>query len=1078
MIRGLVDFALNNRWLVLGLAVMLFGWGIVSFHNLPVEAYPDVANNYVQVITQWPGRAAEEVEQQVTTPIEIQMAGIPHMTHLRSTSLAGLSSVTMIFDDDSVNKDNRDQVFQRLGLVTLPAGLQPQMGTDWSPVGQIYWYTLRSTNPAYDSMELKSLQDWKLEKEFKSVPGVVDVSSFGGITREYQVRVDPEKLVAYGLSIGQVEQQLANNNTNAGGSFIEQGQQQVNVREVGLYRNVKDIEDTVLKTQSGTALRVKDIAMVIQGPKIRLGQIGKTCRFGSTPPAESGPSFSATDPCVDHTDKLGSKQAIHHEDGMLIDNGDVVEGIVLMQKGANSDATLEGIHQKVEELNSRVLPPGVKIVPFLDRSELLHYTTHTVLHNLTEGIILVIVILFLFLGNARGAIIVALTIPFALLFAAICLNLREIPANLLSLGALDFGMVVDGSVVVVENIVRHLSHGRKENATPAQQIREATHEVQRPVFYARAMIITAYLPIFTLQSVEGRLFKPMAWMVTFALLGALVFSLLLAPVLSSLLFPRGASEWQNPVMTWLTSRYRSSVKWAIEHRRVTVSLAGLALFLAGFLMFSGIIGSEFLPHLDEGSIWARGTLAPSTGPTESLRIMNEARLKLSAFPEVLKVVSQTGRPDDGTDTTGFFNTEYFVDLKPKDQWRPVFKENKEDLIAAMDRELERMPGVLWNFSQPISDNVEEAVSGVKGELAVKIYGDDLRTLEEKGDQIVSVMNKIQGVQDLGLFRVIGQPNLNYSVNREAAARYGINVADVQDAIQTAVGGNSVTQVLQGEARYDVAVRYLPQFRSTQDAIDNIRLLAPSGERVSLAQLTTVKTEDGAEEVYREGGQRYVAIKYSVRNRDLGSTVEEAIHKVDNEVKLPPGYKIDWAGEYASQKRSSRRLMLVLPITILIIFVILYSMFHSGKWALLILINVSMAPLGGLLALWLTGTHFSVSSGVGFLALFGVSVQVGVIMLEYINQMRVRGHSIEEAAIEGAVLRLRPIMMTMLVATLGLLPAATSHGIGSDSQRPFAIVIVGGLIGALLISVFLLPTLYVWIARPDDVLPTPETEFEN
>jgi cobalt-zinc-cadmium resistance protein CzcA len=1078
MIRGLVDFALNNRWLVLGLAILLFGWGTVSFHNLPVEAYPDVANNYVQVITQWPGRAAEEVEQQVTTPIEIQMAGIPHMEHLRSTSLAGLSSVTMVFDDDSINKENRDQVFQRLGQVTLPAGLQPQMGTDWSPVGQIYWYTLRSTNPAYDSMELKSLQDWRLEKEFKSVPGVVDVASFGGATREYQIRIDPDKLIAYGLSIGQVEQQIANNNQNAGGSFIEQGTQQVNVREVGLYTNVHDIEETILKSQNGAALRIRDIATVAQGAKIRLGQIGKACRFGTTPPAESGTSFSATDPCVDHADRPGSKQAIHHEDGKLIDNDDVVEGIVLMQKGANSDQTLESIHKKVEELNDHVLPSGVKIVPFLNRSELLHYTTHTVLHNLTEGIILVVVILFLFLGNVRGAIIVALTIPFALLFAAICLNLRDIPANLLSLGALDFGMVVDGSVVIVENIVRHLSHGRKEGLTPTQQIREATHEVQRPVFFARAMIITAYLPIFTLQSVEGRLFKPMAWMVSFALLGALIFSLLLAPVLSSLLFPRGASEWQNPVMTWLTSRYRQAVKSAIEHRYVTIGLASLALLLAFFLGFSGAIGSEFLPHLDEGSIWVRGTLAPSTGPTESLRVMNEARVKLAAFPEVLKVISQTGRPDDGTDTTGFFNTEYFVDLKPKSEWRQVFNENKEELIAAMDRELEKTPGVLWNFSQPISDNVEEAVSGVKGELAVKIYGDDLRTLEEKGNEIVSVMSKVQGVQDLGLFRVIGQPNLNYSVNREAAARYGINVTDVQDAVQTAVGGNAVSQLLDKEARYDVVVRYLPQYRNTQEAIDNIRLLAPSGERVSLAQLTTVKTEDGAEEVYREAGQRYVAIKYSVRNRDLGSTVEEAIKKVNDQVKLPPGYKTNWAGEYESQKRSSRRLMLVLPITIILIFVILYTMFHSGKWALLILINVSMAPLGGLLALFFTHTNFSVSSGVGFLALFGVSVQVGVIMLEYINQMRVRGHSIEEAAIEGAVLRLRPIMMTMLVATLGLLPAATSHGIGSDSQRPFAIVIVGGLIGALLISVFLLPTLYVWIARPDDVLPTPETEFEN
>jgi cobalt-zinc-cadmium resistance protein CzcA len=1045
MIRGLVDFALNNRWMVLGLTLLLFGWGIVSFHNLPVEAYPDVANNYVQVITQWPGRAAEEVEQQVTIPLEIQMAGIPHMTHLRSTSLAGLSSLTMIFDDDSVNDWNREKVLERLSQVTLPAGLQPQMGTDWSPVGQIYWYTLRSTNPAYDSMELKSLEDWTLEKQLKSVPGVVDVSSFGGITREYQIQVDPNKLVSYGLSIGQVEQQLANNNTNAGGSFIEQGQQQINVREVGLFRNVHDIEETVLKTQSGTALRVKDIATVMQGPKIRLGQIGK---------------------------------AIHREDGKIADDPDVVEGIVLLQKGQDSQFALEGIHQKVDELNNRVLPPGVKIVPFLDRSDLLHYTTHTVLHNLTEGIILVVIILFLFLGNVRGALIVSLTIPFSLLFASICLDLRHIPANLLSLGALDFGMVVDGAVVMVENIVRHLSHQRKDAMSPAEQIREAAHEVQRPVFYAIGIIITAYLPIFTLQAVEGRLFRPMAWTVAFALLGALVFSILIAPVLSSLLFPNGASEWQNPVMSWLTDRYRHAARWAIEHRYVTISVAGCALLLALFLGLSGVIGSEFLPHLDEGAIWVRGTLAPSAGPTESLRIMNQARIVLASFPEVTKVVSQTGRPDDGTDVTGFFNTEHFVDLKPKAEWRGVFKENKDELIGAMDRELEKIPGVIWNFSQPISDNVEEAVSGVKGELAVKIYGDDLKTLEAKGDQIVSVMSKIQGVRDLGLFRVIGQPNLNYVVDRQAAARFGINVADVQDAIQTAVGGGAVSQVLQGEAHYDAVVRYLPQYRSTQDAINNIRLLSPSGERVSLAQLTNAKIVDGAETIGREGGQRFVAIKYSVRDRDLGSTVEEAISKVNQQVKLPPGYKIDWAGEYESQKRSSRRLMLVLPVTILIIFVILYSMFHSGKWAGLILINVSMAPVGGLLALLITHTNFSVSSGVGFLALFGVSVQTGVIMLEYINQMRVRGHSIEESAIEGAVLRLRPIMMTMLVATLGLLPAATSHGIGSDSQRPFAMVIVGGLIGALVISVFLLPTLYVWIARPDDVLPTPETEFEN
>jgi heavy metal efflux system protein len=1049
MIKRLVDFALNNRFIVLVIAVLLFGWGAISFHNLPVEAYPDVANNYVNVITQWPGRSAEDVEQQVTIPLENGMAGIPHMTHLRSTTLAGLSSVTMIFDDDSEDDWNREKVLERLGQVTLPAGLQPQIGTDWSPVGQIYWYTLKSTNPSIDTMQLKSIEDWQLEKAFRSVPGVVDVSSFGGLTREYQVILDPEKLVDFGLTIQQVQQQLAANNVNAGGSFIEQGQQQINVQEVGLFTSVHDIEQTVLKASNGTALRVSDVATVVQGPKIRLGQIGKTYRS---------------------------------VDGKLIDDGDVVEGVILLQKGDNSDTTLDAIHAEVKELNDNILPPGVKIVPFLDRSDLLHLTTKTVLDNLTVGIILVALILFIFLGNLRGALIVAITIPFALLFASICLDLRHIPANLLSLGALDFGMVVEGAVVMVENIVRHLSHQRQPDKSVMEQIREAAHEVQRPVFYAITIIITAYLPIFTLQSVEGRLFKPMAWTVAFALLGSLIFSMLLAPVLAGFMFPRGASEWENPVMRWITARYRESSTWAIEHKIAPFGVAGAMLALGGFLAFSGVIGSEFLPHLDEGAIWVRGSLAPSTGPTESLAIANKTRIVLSSFPEVTQVISQIGRPDDGTDTTGFFNTEYFVDLKPKDKWRPVFHKDKDELIGAMDRELEKMPGVVWNFSQPISDNVEEAVSGVKGELAVKLYGTDLKTLEAKGNQIVQIMSTVPGVADLGLFHVIGQPNLSYIVDREAAARYGINVADIQAAIEGAVGGTiagaPVTQVLDGEARYDVMVRYSPQYRTTPEEISNIRLLSPSGERVSLAQLTHVKVNDGAEEIYREGSSRFVAIKYSVRDRDLGSTVQEAIAKVDKQVKLPPGYHLDWAGEYASQKRSSRRLMIVCPLTIMLIFIILYGMFNSFKWAILVLVNTAIAPVGGLVALYFTGNHFSVSSGVGFLALFGVSVQTGIIMLECINQMRVSGYSVKDAAVEGAVLRLRPIMMTMLVATLGLLPAALSHGIGSDSQRPFAIVIVGGLVGALVMGVFLLPTLYVWIARSTDVLPEPEREFET
>jgi cobalt-zinc-cadmium resistance protein CzcA len=1065
MISKLVDFSLHNRFIIIIAAVLLFVWGGISFHNLPVEAYPDVANNYVTVITQWPGRAAEEVEQQVTIPLEIALAGIPHMQHLRSTSLAGLSSVTMIFDDESLNKDNRDQVFQRIGQVTLPAGLQPQMGTDWSPVGQIFWYSLRSTNPSVGVMDLKSLEDWVLEKQFRSVPGVVDVSSFGGVTREYQVILDPEKLVSYGLSIAQVKQAIAANNVNAGGSFIEQGEQQINVREIGLFTNSDDIGRTVLKTQNGTALKVSDIAVVREGPKIRLGQIGKTCKVGEGT-------------CDPNDKQFQGKKQIHRVDGKLINDEDVVEGVVLLQKGEDSDKVLDRIHVKVKELNEHILPPGVKIVPFLDRSTLLELTTHTVLHNLTEGIILVAVILFIFLGNLRGALIVAITIPFSLLFASICLDLQHIPANLLSLGALDFGMVVEGGVVMVENIVRTLSHHRDPNRTIIDQIATSAHEVQRPVFYSITIIITAYLPIFTLQSVEGRLFKPMAWTVAFALLGALIFSMIIAPVLASILFRKGATEWENPLMHWLTERYRSTVGAAIRHRFVTFSFAGGMLALGAFLMFSGVVGSEFLPHLDEGAIWVRGSLAPSTGPTQSRAIADHARILLASFPEVTQVVSQNGRPDDGTDTTGFFNTEYFVDLLPKEQWRPVFHLNKEELIAAMDRELEKTPGVIWNFSQPISDNVEEAVSGVKGELAVKLYGTDLRTLEQKGDQIVQVMSTVKGVADLGLFRVIGQPNLNYVVDRAAAARYGINVADVQDAIESAVGGTAVTQVLDGEARYDVAVRYSPQYRATPEAIGDIRLLSPSGERVSLNQVTHLEIADGAESIGREEGVRYVAIKYGVRGRDLGTTVEEAMSKVEKEVKLPPGYRLDWAGEYESQKRSSRRLAIVCPITILIIFMILYGMFGSFKWAMLVLANVAVAPVGGLLALWITGNHFSVSSGVGFLALFGVSVQTGVIMLECINQMRAGGLSAAEAALEGAVIRLRPILMTMLVATLGLMPAALSHGIGSDSQRPFAIVIVGGLLGALVMGVFLLPALYVTVARDNDILPEPEKEFAN
>uniref|UniRef100_Q01WX1 Heavy metal efflux pump, CzcA family n=1 Tax=Solibacter usitatus (strain Ellin6076) TaxID=234267 RepID=Q01WX1_SOLUE len=1037
MIRTIVDFALNNRFLMLAAAALLMVWGVISFRNLPVEAYPDVASNYVEIVTQWPGRAAEEVEQQVTIPIEIAVNGIPHLDHLRSITMFGLSTQILIFDDESDNNWNRQKVAERLAGAEVPSGLVPEIGADFSPVGEIYFYTLRTTNPRYDLMDLKTLDEWVVHKHLLSVPNVVQVEGIGGITKEYQVRIDPDKLVAYGLSLSDVEAQLTGNNSNAGGSFVEVGLQQVNVRVVGLVREVDDIRRTVIKSQNGTPVRISDIATVEQGAKIRLGQVGK---------------------------------AIQREGGKVSDHDDVVQGSLFLRKGANAEPTLRAIHEKVQEINAHILPPGVQIVPFLDRSDLIHHTTQTVLRNLAEGFLLVTVVLFLFLGNARSALIVAMTIPFSLLFASICLDLRRIPANLLSLGALDFGLVVDGAVVMVENIIRHLGSQEHPERSVADRIRAAAHEVQRPVFYAITIIITAYLPIFTLQKVEGRIFRPMAWTVAFALMGALTFSILVAPVLMSFFFRRDFREWENPVFRWISRGYRRGITWTIHHRWVMVGAAMAAVSCSLYLVYGGLIGAEFLPHLDEGSIWAFGTAAPSIGPGEATRVVNRARIMLAAFPEVKQVISRVGRPDDGMDPVGFDNMEYFVDLKPKEKWRPVFRQDKDELIKAMSRQLAKVPGVYWHFTQPIADEMEEADTGLKGQLAVKIYGEDLKILEEKGAEVVKAMRPVRGIDDLGMLRVTGQPNLNLAVDRDAAARFQINVADVQDAIQTAVGGNALSQVLQGEQRYDLVARYLPKYRDTREAIGNIRLLSPSGERVSLDQLCKIRMADGASTLYREANSRYVGVTYGVRGRDLGSTVEEAIRNVTAQVKLPSQYHFEWAGEYQSQKRSEARLLLIVPLTVFLIFLIIYSAFGSAKWACLHLVNVAVARVGGLLALFVTGTHFSVSSGVGFLALFGASVQTGVIMVEYINQLRARGLPTEEAAIEGAVRRLRPIMMTMLVATLGLLPAALSHDIGSDSQRPFAIVIVGGLIVDLIMSTFLLPTFYVWWARPGDRLP--------
>ncbi|HEX9484101.1 MAG TPA: CusA/CzcA family heavy metal efflux RND transporter [Gemmatimonadaceae bacterium] len=1035
MIRRIVDFALRQRVMVVSLGVMLLLWGMVSFHNLPVEAYPDVANIYTSVITQWPGHAAEEVEQQITIPIETQMNGIAHLAHLRSTSIPGLSSVTLVFDDDADNLVARQQTLEKLTNVTLPAGLSPQIGPDFSPTGQLYFYTLQSTNPRYDVMDLKALQDWEIAKQLKAVPDVADVATFGGATREYQVKVNPDRLVEYGIGIAQVENAIAANNVNTGGSFLEHGDQALNLRAIGQMRNTTDIGATVLRTVNGTPIHVRDVAAVMQGPKIRLGRFARVTKY---------------------------------RDSLIVDNDDAVSAWVPLRKGAAPDQMLERLHAKVADLNNRLLPHGVKIVPFLDRADLVQHTTRTVLHNLGVGILLVVLVLFLLLGSVRSALIVAATMPFSLLFAAILLDLRHIPANLLSLGALDFGMLVDGSVFMVENILRHVTE-RGEHRNLRQVISAAAHEVQRPVFYAVAIIIAAYLPIFTLQSVEGRLFRPMAWTVAFALLGSLLFAMLLATVLASFVFKPGMKEWHNPLIGWLDAHYRRALVWTLAHRRLTFGVAGALVALMLLIGLSGVVGSEFLPHLDEGAIWARGTLARSTGPTESARVAREARLTLAKFPEAKQVTSQIGRPDGGTDVTGFFNTEYFVDLKPREQWRDQFHGDKDALIDAMHAQLEQIPGVFWNFSQPISDNVEEAVSGVKGQLSVKVYGDSLPALERTADAIAATMRTVPGVRDLGVFSVLGQPNVNLVVDRARADRYGINVSDVQDAIETAAGGKAVTQILDGERRFDVVVRYLESFRRTPEDIANIRILAPDGQRVALGQVADIHIEDGASMIYREGQSRYIAIGYGVRGRDLGSTVREAMDRVQRRVTLPAGYHLDWAGESESEARASKRLALIIPITLLLICLLLYTMFASFKWTAVVLLAVVLAPLGGFFALLATGTHFSVSSGIGFLALFGVSVQIGVIMVEYINQLRGSGMGIDEAAVEGAVRRLRPILLTMVVATLGLLPAAMSHEIGSDSQRPFAIVIVGGLVLDLIIGLFLLPNLYVAFARPSDEL---------
>ncbi len=1042
MIHKIIAFSLANRALVICFTIALFIGGVIAYKNLPIEAYPDIADTQVQVISQWPGHAAEELERQITVPLEIALNSTPHHTHLRSLSLPGLSVITLIFDENTNSFVARQSVLEKLQQVTLPANVQPTMAPDSSPVGQLYWYVLDSKTRT--PMELKEIEDWELEKRWKEVPGIADVSSFGGMVKQYQVLINPTALGNFGLATSNVVQAIASNNQNSGGGFLARGLQSYNIRGVGKANSITDLEKIVVTAKNGTPIRVGNLGNVVIGEQPRLGAI----------------SMAEREP-----------------DGTIDDRDEVVEGVVLSRTGEIDQQVLDRIHEKKEDIEKNFLPRDVRIKPYLDRSDLIRLTSETVQENMVTGMLLVSVILLFFLGNMRSALIVAATIPLSLLFASILLDVRKIPANLLSLGALDFGMIVDGAVVMVENIFRH----RREKQESGQSVQmlslilEAAAEVERPIVYAIAIIILAYLPVFTLQRIEGRLFSPLAWTIAFALLGSLVLVLTVTPVLCFYFLKGDLKEWHNPILKVVQDRYRLGLDWALDNKAKVIGVAVVSFIASLYLALGGPIGSEFLPHLDEGAIWLRGTLPPSTSHATAKEFVKKIRAIIMEFTEVPITVCQIGRPDDGTDATGFFNTECFVNLKPRKQWRPQFH-TKEDLITAMNNELQKIPGVIWNFSQPISDNVEEAMSGVKGELVVKVFGEDLKTLSDKAHEIKTVMSGVKGIEDLGVFDVLGQPNIDIEVNRDTISRYGLNVSDVQDVIETAVGGKTASQMVEGEKSFDIVVRYQPQFRNQIDQIRRITVATPDGYRIPLDELASFKITDGASMIYRENNGRYIAVKFSVRGRDLASSIAEAQKQVARKIQLPPRYRLDWSGEFESEQRAEARLAIVIPLTVLAIYFVLYLMFQSAAWAFILMACVITARIGGVLALWITGTNFSVSSGIGFLAVFGVSIQTGVILVSCVDQLRKSGMPLRDAILQGCVKRVRPILMTALVATFGLLPAALSHGIGSDSQRPMAIVIVGGLLTDLIFSFFLLPVLYHWFAkREDDKGPCPLPE---
>lgn len=1027
MIHHIVQFALRQRLLILLMVVFIIVGGTISFHHMPVDAYPDLAPPMVEVITQWPGHAAEEVERLVTVPTEVEMNGVPNLSVMRSISLYGLSDVIMTFNEGTDDYFAREQVFQRLSEVTYPTGVAPTLSPLASPSGLVYRYVIDS--PDRTPQELKTWEDWVIEREYKQVSGVADDSGFGGTVMQYQVLLDPAKLYAYHLTVPTILQQLSVNNSNAGGGFYQQGGQFYYVRGLGLIRTTEDIGDVVVGSQNGVPIRIRDIGDVEIGHAPRLGEFG----------------FDKRD--------------------------DAVEGVVMMRRGEQTQNVLKGVEAKTKQLNEQLLPPDIKVRPFYDRSDLVQLTIDTVEHNLLLGMALVLIVLMAFLVSVRAAVIVALTIPLSLLFAFIFLHARGVAANLLSIGAVDFGILIDGTLVMVENIFRVLGEREGQDYNLNEVILEAARDVDRPVFYSVAVIIAGYLPIYALTGPSARLFRPMADTVAIALVGALILTLTFVPVMCSYWFKRGVHERVNKPFEWLKEKYAVELDWCLDHPKMTMVVA-LVIFLATLLLVP-FIGGEFMPHLDEGALWVRATMPYTISFDEASRFSPKVRAILMKYPMVTDVGSELGRPDDGTDPTGFFNDEFYVGLKPYNDasWKQGPIHNKAELTEDIQKQLKAFPGVIFNYTQPAEDAVDEALTGLKSALAVKIYGPDLNVLQNTALQIKRRLQQVPGFTELTVVRELGQPSLQIDVDRDKIARYGINVADVEAVVQAAVGGQAATQVIQGEKLFDLVVRMKPEFRESAHEIGNLLVGTPAGQQIPLSELANIHEAASASFIYRENNSRYIGVQYSIEGRDLERTVEDGQRSIADITKsLPPGYRIAWGGEYGEFLEAKHQMEFIGPLAILIVFMILFALYGNIKFPVTIALGVIMTePVGALLALKLTHTPFSVSSALGLLALMGVSVETAVILVSYINKLRLENKDIRTATREASLLRLRPIMMTALVACLGLLPAALSTGIGSDTQKPFAIVVVAGLVSRLFLGFFVNPVLYEMVARDGDIL---------